>query len=202
MRERDRCRRVGRNRASSERARCHRLAPSDGFTLVELVSVVFILGIFALVALPAAEPSQSFKLDRAASQVASAIRFARSEALRTGAPHGINVESTLARIRVFRGDVGTSPPTPVYDVRHPLTKHIYEVDLRDQPMTSAVAMNAAAVWTDVCTTPTLISFDGEAAPRCHDPAPVLLTNFAVSVSMAGVSRFVVLEGETGRVTVQ
>ena len=72
--------------------------------------------------MPSLEPAQPYKLDLAANEVASAIRHARGEAIRMAAPDGVDIEPSAGRIRVFRGAPGTTPPTPTYDVVHPISR--------------------------------------------------------------------------------
>ena len=65
---------------------------SHGVTLVELLVVIAILGIAAVVAIPEFfSSSNPHTLDLAAEEVANAIRFARSEAIRLDKPHGFRV---------------------------------------------------------------------------------------------------------------
>jgi type II secretion system protein H len=65
----------------------------NGFTLLEIMIVAAILGIVALVAVPSFTSTSDgeAKLDLAAGEVAAAIRFARSETMRTGTVHGAKV---------------------------------------------------------------------------------------------------------------
>ena len=96
-----------------------RKSRSHGVTLVELLVVVSILGVVALVAIPDFSSSNPQTLDLAAEEFANAMRFARSEAIRTGEPRGFRQPADTKRIRVFRPDTGTSPWTLNYDVYHP-----------------------------------------------------------------------------------
>ena len=90
-----------------------------GFTLLELTLVSAILGVIAVAALPNLASSDPSRLDLAALQVADAMRYARSEAIRTGVPHGFRQEISQKRIRVMRPDMADTPATLVYDVYHP-----------------------------------------------------------------------------------
>jgi type IV pilus assembly protein PilE len=75
---------------------------SPGFTLLELVVVMAILGIVALVAVPAfngAAPASP--RDRAALHVARALESARAAAVRTGA---------VARARIVEGGTAVEGP--------------------------------------------------------------------------------------------
>jgi prepilin-type N-terminal cleavage/methylation domain-containing protein len=62
-----------------------------GVTLLETLVVMFILGIIASVALPDLSSSNSYKLDRAAEELAMGLRFARDESVRTGLPHAFSI---------------------------------------------------------------------------------------------------------------
>ena len=105
---------------------------SHGVTLVELLVVITILGVVAVVAIPNFSSSNPQTLDLAAEEFANAMRFARSEAIRTGEPRGFRQRSDTKRIRVFRPDTGTAPWTLNYDVYHPLTKQLYDIKLDNQ----------------------------------------------------------------------
>jgi len=173
-----------------------------GFSLVELTLVLALLGILALVALPSGQPTQSYKLELAAVELADAYRFARSESLRTGSPHGTHTDPSQNRVRVFRADTGTTPATPIYDVYHPIHRKLYDVDLDLAPEWTGVAMSAGATWLGACSAPTLLSFDAGGTPHCSNPGAVLLDQATVQLSLAGETRDVVIDGETGRVWIQ
>ena len=113
---------------------------SHGVTLVELLVVITILGIVAVVAVPDFRSGEPQRLELAAEEFAGAMRFARSEAIRLGVPRGFRQQSSTKRIRVFRPDTGTSPWTLNYDVYHPLSKQIYDIDLDTHPFAAAALL--------------------------------------------------------------
>jgi type II secretion system protein H len=175
---------------------------SHGVTLVELLVVITILGIVAMVAIPNLPSSNPQTLDLAAEEFANAMRFARSEAIRTGDPRGFRQRSRERRIRVFRPDTGTSPWTPIYDVYHPLNKQLYDINLKNHPFAEADSMTRAVKFRGTCNTPRNIYFDSNGTPWCADPETVPLEQFDVTLTLGGHSRVVTLHGITGRVTVQ
>ena len=83
-----------------------------GYTLVELVIVVTVLALIAAIAVPSLSSGPKKDLDLAAQEFAAAMRFARSESIRTGEPYGFLQQSGAKRIRVYRLDTGNSPPPP------------------------------------------------------------------------------------------
>ncbi len=175
----------------------------QGFTLLEQLLVVLLLAIAALIVMPAVGARDHHRAELAAREVAAAARFARSEALRSGQPHGLRLEPALRRVRVFRADTGTDPPTPVYDVRHPVSKRPYTVEPGGSPLLEGVELSdASAVWSGACADPGAVVIDVLGRPRCLDPWGVLLEEARIELTARDVTLEVVLAGETGRVTVE
>jgi len=175
---------------------------SHGVTLVELLLVVMILGVVAVVAIPDFSSGDPAQLDLAAEEFANAMRFARSEAIRTGEPRGFRQKSSTKRIRVFRPDTGTSPWTLNYDVYHPVSKQLYDIQLDDHPFAAADTVSRNRVYRGTCDTPRNVYFDRNGIPRCTDPETVFLDQFNVTLTLGAHTRVVTLHGITGRVTVQ
>ena len=173
-----------------------------GYSLPELLAVVIILGIAAVVAVPDISTTNPDQLDLAAEEFAQAMRYARSEAIRTGGPRGFRQSPSNSRIRVFRPDTSTSPWTLNYDVYHPVSKKLYDIDLDDHPAAEVGSVSNNRVYRGVCSTPSNVYFDNSGVPRCSDPETVLLDQFDVTLTLGGHSRTVTLHGITGRVTVQ
>ncbi len=173
-----------------------------GYTLTELIIVVAILGLIAAVAVPEISSAPDAKLRLAANEFAAAMRFARSESLRTGEPHGFRQQSTAKRIRVFRLDTSTSPATRIYDVYHPVDKQLYEFDLNLQSLATADSLSRTAVFRGTCNQPGNIYFNGSGTPWCADPDTVLLERFEVELILGSSRRTVTLDDVTGRVTIQ
>ena len=174
----------------------------QGYTLVEFLVVITILGIAASVVIPDISTTNPGKLELAAEEFAQAMRFARSEAIRTGQPHGFRQESTAKRIRVFRADTGSSPWTLVYDVYHPLSKHLYDIQLNKHPFALADQLNRVVSFKGSCNDSDNIYFDSNGIPRCADPETILLQQLDLSFTLGKLTQVVTLHGITGRVTLQ
>ena len=175
---------------------------SGGFTLAELLIVIVIMGILAIAAIPDFSAATPNKIQLATAEIAQAMRFARSEAIRTGRPHGFRQQSSAKRIRVFRPDTTVSPWVPVYDINHPLSKKLYDIDLNTHPFASVGAITLTPTFRGSCNVSGNIYFDSNGIPRCMDPQTVLLDNFIVSLTLDMHTRDITLQGITGRVTVQ
>ncbi len=187
---------------------------ASGYTLVEVIIAVGLLAVLAASALPLVAPVDENRIDAAAQEIANALRFARGEALRTGAYHGVDFSvdpgTSLRRIRVFRTD-SASPPNPVYDVRHPLDKKLYDIRLESGPGTQGVVISHAEFlyYKPLFTWVTLdwVAFDATGMPEYYPDAANytlvvnLLNPVPLTVAVGGKSRGVSLHTTTGRVTV-
>lgn len=113
------------------------------FTLLEMLAVVAILAIASLVVVLHSSPLEETKLGLAASEVASALRFARSEALRTGEHHGARIGVADDRVRVYHLDISGSPPVEEFTVFHPVDKKLFDVPLASGSFTRGVSIDTS-----------------------------------------------------------
>ena len=114
----------------------------QGFTLTELLIVISLLALIAAIAIPDFSSDDNSELDIATADVVAAIRFARSEAIRTSEPHGIYASSSDQRIRVYR----LPASTPIYDVYDPLTRQL--LDFQFSSDANEVALQAVFLTFD------------------------------------------------------
>ncbi len=174
----------------------------QGYSLVELLIVITILGVVATVAVPDITTTGVSQLDLAASKIANAMRFARSESMRESRPRAFDQQTSQQRIRVFSPDTNASPWSPVYDVYHPLSKQLYDIDIKNHSFAAADSMSHSTVYRGTCNTPERVYFDVNGTPWCTDPETVLLDQFVITLTAGLHTRTVTLHGITGRVTVQ
>ncbi len=162
--------------------------------------MVAILGIVASVAIPNLSSTDPLLLQLAAEEVAEAYRFARAESLRSATPHGVYREPSTSnkRYRVFR----STPPTPIYDIYHPLNKQLYDLDLEVHPFASADTVSVTSSFHGSCTQPLYIVFNAQGIPLCGDPLTVILEQKVITLVKGNITYTVTLDGITGRVTVQ
>ena len=173
-----------------------------GFALLELVIVIAILAVVAAVAVPSLSSSTERRLDLAADRFSAAMRFARTESVRTGDRYGIHHDANEKRLRVFRADTSTNPATIVYDVYNPVTKQIYDDDLSQDTIAAVDTVTRNTLFRGTCTDPGMVYFDPNGTPWCNSPDTVLLESYEL-VFLGGASQLVItLDGISGRVTVR
>ena len=173
-----------------------------GISLIEVTIFVAIVGIIAAIALPSLAPSKKYQREAIAQQFADAMRYARSESIRTGKPHGFRYLTNQKRIRVFTADTVTNPATLVFDVYHPIDKQLYDYTLPSEAWTASNPIQHVFAYRDACNTIAIIYFDANGTPWCNDPNNILLDYFDLTINIGSGQTLVHLEGPTGRVTIQ
>ena len=172
-----------------------------GWTLFELLVVLAILGVVAstLFLHPAAF-QQGAKLDLAASEAASALRFARSEAIRKQSVHGVRLTTSGDRIRVYELDT-SGPFVEQFTVYHPIDKKLYDVTLPDGMASgTGITLSDFRFLGDAGVYES-IAFDAKGFPV----SPVDLAGLSlgsVELSSSSGTRTITVVPGTGRVTVQ
>jgi prepilin-type N-terminal cleavage/methylation domain-containing protein len=113
-----------------------------GFTLVEMAIVVVIVAILAVVAIPLLSSGDPQRLGVAAEESANTLRFALSEARRTGGYVLVDGKTTSGQLKLYYSDSnGRVPPTAgtsvVYD---PLTKRAAVLDVKGSAFSQGVTL--------------------------------------------------------------
>jgi len=177
-----------------------------GYTLVELSVVVLIMAVVAAAVIRSQTSVDTEQaLDAAAEEVAAAFRFARSEAIRSGEPHGVEASTSTQLVRVYRLDTSVSPPVPDYSsVRHPVDKQLYHLDFSTHPLLAPVAMTQVACWWSGLGFPTtFVGFSPSGTPKYDSGFQLHMLNWAsITLGAGGETRMISVAPMTGRVTVQ
>lgn len=171
----------------------------SGFALVELVVVIGLLAVIAAIAYPSLSSDKSRDLDMAATNFAAAIRFARTESIRTGEPHGFRFLVNQYRIRVFRADTQVTPWTWIWDVYHPVDKVLYDYTFPAELTGSAPPVTHSAVYRGVCDREGVVYFDETGSAWCLEPETILLESFRFDFATDNANSTIALDGITGRV---
>lgn len=166
--------------------------------------VVAMLAAIALVALPTFSSFNSQgKLDLAAAEIANALRYARNEALRSGAPHAVEWDSAGSlSLRTTTG----SPPVPDAFLVHPLDKRAYMVNVNQAPLTQGVQFDGVVAPFDFngLGRKEALFFDANGCPLyiTGAGASYRLASGAIVLQYGGDQRTVRLQPATGRVTIE
>jgi prepilin-type N-terminal cleavage/methylation domain-containing protein len=120
-----------------------------GFTFIEMVIVILILGIMTMVALPAMNDFLTDEtINAAADAVVTAVYFARTTAIATGANHRVGFDTATNAFQVERYTGGVPPDETFETVQNPLTKRDYIVSFDDGPVGQGVDLTFAAFGLD------------------------------------------------------
>ena len=184
-----------------------RPARSGGVTLIELLIAVGILAMLAASAAPLiAATSRPAQAAKAAEQLAAALRFARDEALRTQTPCGVafTAGSTGDGYKVYTLDTGSAPPTPLYTVRHPLSRQLYADTLGSGSRYPDARLDSGLVVLPAGSSGALTFLaDGAPATTQGNALQRLASGSArVRIQAGSHTRDVLVAAETGRVTLQ
>lgn len=174
-----------------------------GYSLTELIIVISILGVVAAIAIPGLSSDDTGKLELASAEVADAVRFAHSEAMRTGEPHGIHAQQSNQRIRAYRLDTSVNPFVINYDLYDPLTKQLY--DLNFGTGTTDVTVSSVYFKFKGSFFPTsYLGFSGGTGlPKFNDSGTVRMLETAfIRLGHDGHTMTISISPMTGRVTVQ
>ena len=185
----------------------NRTSRHRGFTIVELLVVVIILGVLAAVVTPGLQSADPEKVSLAASQVAEALRFARSEAMRTGNIHSVRVQHDNETITVEKTNLAIEPVNAESILYHPVTKQSYTFDVSAGSATRGVEVNDNL---DVFQYAGLgrrqrVLFDALGVPIFMKPIAgetYHLTNGHIKLGLDDRQVSVFVQPYTGRVTVQ
>lgn len=172
----------------------------QGFSYIEMVIVVVILGIVATVAMPNLSSTNQVKLDNAANEVANAIKFAQAEATRTKISYGINTDVTNDRIRVY----SLPSTTPTYNVYHPIDKKLYDMQMKTDPYVGGIDLTSASfAFSGGSSSSTNLDFSAEGIPKvANNGTDYLLTSGTITLGYQGQQRIVTVAPMTGRVSIQ
>ncbi|WP_157953722.1 GspH/FimT family pseudopilin [Oceanimonas marisflavi] len=178
--------------------RCH------GRSLTELLLVVTLLGTLALVAVPSLTAQGPERVELATTEVAGAIRFARNEARRSGAEHGVLLDTAAQRLQVYRIDDSGPSPVVTFDVYHPLDKQRYELSFATDARYHPVRLDDATfVYQGLATGQQDIRFLSSGEPYYLDSSTRrMLVSGAVILSDGRHRRQLTVIPGTGRITWQ
>lgn len=159
-----------------------RTSGHGGFTLVELVAVILLLGILAFSVVPRFLDKGSIDVGAMAEQLAGDIRYTQSLAMTSGQRNRINLAAASYQIT-------TSAGVPV---AHPATGSTAAISLGDVSLSGY----------NPPLTNSYIAFDGKGVPYTNVAGTLLGTTATITLNAAGNTRQIAVSPQTGRVIVQ
>ena len=177
------------------------------FSLLEISIVVLIMGIMALVVIPSSSPTNQQKLDLVANQIAQALRFAHSEALRTGEHHGVTISQVTQSITVKKWDMTTDPVSTELVPYHPVSKQSFVFDADGLTLAAGTSIsNSSDIFLyDIVGRRRSLIFDSNGIPVWvlgSDDSVYRLLEGIVELSDGQNRRNIAVAPLTGRVTIQ
>lgn len=155
----------------------------DGFTLVELVVIILLLGILAFTAIPRFLDKGAIDVSVMAEQLANDIRYTQSLAMTSGQRNRINLTAATYQITTSSGGLLT----------HPVTGG-----------TGPIALNGVTLsgWNPPLTND-YVAFDGRGVPYSLVTSSTgLAASATITLTGGGYTRSIVISPETGRVMIQ
>ncbi len=182
----------------------------SGLSILEITLVVSILGITALAIIPHLASTDPYRLEYVAQQVEQALRFARSESIRTGDPHGVLIDGDNSEvggdISVYRVNPAGTLMDLTYLSYHPISKQPYNLRLNNSDLSRDVRLAAAGnpfVYRGVAGKKKYVHFDSTGMPvRVNKAFVRRLTSGEIVLAYGEQSLTVSVSPITGRVQIK
>lgn len=173
---------------------------TGGFTLAEVLITIAILGIIAVAVLPLLSSNDPQKLNVAAQETANTLRFALSEARRTGGYVLVDGKTSSGHLVLFQSNSTGIPNLPIID---PLTKRAMDVDVNASAFSRGVTLTpqfraGGQAWPQLLIGPGLSQMQGFNGVLMNQGA--LQANSGVLLSYGAQSVTVSLHEVTGLVS--
>lgn len=181
---------------------------AGGFTLFELVVVLLVLGAVAALAQLGGNPIQPAQLDAAARDLVQLLRFAQSEAVRSGDWRTVDCNQAGNLIRIYALNMVPKPPIEdtARPIMQPIDKQNYALEFSARPGTSSARIDSCTfVYSGTSAGASSVSFGPDGAPvyvggRTSSDIKQLASG-SVQLSAGSQRRIISIDSLTGRVSV-
>lgn len=176
-----------------------------GFTLVEMLVTVAILAVVSTVVLPLLSSNDPQKLSVAAEETANLLRFALSEARRTGGYVLVDGKTTAGQLKLYNSDSNANVPPYLGTsaINDPLTKRTATLDVTSGAFSQGVTLApqfrvSSSAWTQLLIGPGLSQLQG--FDGANSNKGTLQANSGVLLTLGAQSVLVSIDEKTGLVT--
>ncbi len=141
------------------------------------------------------------KLTNAAKEIASALKIARSEAMRTGIPHGVTSSAASQRVRVYTLTPGAIPVRS-YNVRHPHSKQLIDFTVGLSAGFEGVTLSSVSFTYGIGVSQNHIDFNSAGVPYFDSGVTSLpLASASITLTAGADTKTITVEPANGRVKV-
>ena len=166
-----------------------RVNKRQGFTLIELVMMITILGILALVFMPKTTAAPRVRLEAACQKIALDLRYAQEMAMAQQVRFGVSFDTANEAYFVYRVNIATK-------ARDPQTRNNFDVSFSQLNEFKGI---------DITSTnfSNIMEFDSKGGP--YDGNGIVLSSqgiITVQAQTGAYSRTVRIEAKTGKVSIQ
>lgn len=186
---------------------CIKIKTMPGMTLIDVIIAVAIMSLVAVIAIPSFNSNQKYRLELAVNEVVHAIRFARSESMRTGDIYGVDIDRSNTQITIYKANITTNPVGQEFIAYHPINKDLYDYNLANDFNLPDIAVDnpvAIFLFADTQRRDSLL-FDKNGTPvwfNVGSNATTQLSEAAISLSLAGLKQSIVIQPYNGRILIQ
>ena len=167
-------------------ARCDLRGTNSGFTVIEILIVVVIIGIAAMMAIPMMTSAASMQIRSAANMIAADLEYAKSMAISRGQIFSVVFDKAAESYRIENQDGNV--------IAHPVKKGFdYVVDFRDNRLDK---VDIADVDFDATSK---VKFDYLGSPYNGDNNP--LNNGVITLQAGGTTTTITVEPVTGFISI-
>ena len=177
-------------------------ATQQGVTLAELLITFAVLAIVAAVMIPSVSFNDANRLTVAGEAVGNALRFARSEAIRSGANILVDAETVPGHLRLATGGCATATGAPA--VLDPQTRRAYDAAIRDGTFSSGVVLTPRFLAGGTPWAGLVFDSTGAAVQACSVASQTARGSpqqgSGVDLTFAGQKLTIAIDPPTGRIT--
>lgn len=160
---------------------------SNGFTIIEILIVVFLIGIAAMMAVPMMSSAGSMQIRSAANMIAADLEYAKSMAISRGQNFSVVFDKSAESYRIEDQDDNV--------IAHPVKKGFpYAIDFQNDSRLNRVDI----VDADFDAT-SEVKFDYLGSPYNGENTP--LNSGVITLQAAGITRTITVEPVTGYISI-